>query len=1548
MVDGESEPRQLFTLVDKADADTLLNFLNPPNRRRFRNLQDVLNFDGVINDRIDFIDCVSTKYNVTPLMVASGKGSFEKVKILLVHGANPNKQCLTRDTALNLAVHRQKYHIVDLLLQYNANPNIPNQSGKTALHRAVASYNDENANHIQTLLLAGSDLYMEDKNQRIPIDEAALTNKPEIMNCLLMYDRNLIHKCYKACVIAARLGHDDCLKVLLDYGYDVKMVDRTHTTPLHVAVRSLKMSTTQLLVAYGADINVANNRGETPLSIAEYLAPEQQQIFVNILQKTNRIERIAHPELLLYTSGNSQVSAISYAYPLLQSHSNWTLDSDEYRSRTTPGSSVQNLLEPSNGTYWACPQPKDAWVIFDLKHQYNINGLRLIGCDNASTPKEGRIDVSNAFNGPWLKVKVFQCPIGNRNIHDIFFQPVKTRFVRIFITENYGAADIRIQGIGLYGVDMQLVNLLKEFKLEESLNALLASGINDLETLDEKRDEVLNSANFVGVNEYFQFKKLIESIKAPKLTYLEWFNQPQSTVMSGKKLQTFSATGDENVTDRVKLEEKNELSPHAVTILLRDLEPIQGRSLVDFSDYSIQQPGRYEIRVVSMERPEIHTPWHKIVVGSKLTDIKPVYEHLYPNNNQLNSLSSETPHFFRKDYNSLDRQPEDTNQGLFTAIYEPVLDERLASIRSTFYPVKSNIYSFSKKRTPIATEHLIAYKYISEESTSDNNNDDDDDNMTGKITSNQYHPVTHTTHAMTSDNEFRRHKRNGTNESSSTSRRAGQSEKQEAQQRYDSNYENDRPSRSRSYGKQEKNESSGSISRTKLQPKLSQEYKSHQQQQQSSINTGSESENEQFTGKRINNSIQPINRSKHRTNFNQSSPREKEKNEHHNPYDNRTFDQNIQTLDSQDDEITYQGQVSPYTSNYLTPTKYRVKSRPALSSHTYNSDTVTYTNVIVPSSYNRTPSIPRYEQPKSSTSTTGHKTKQNTSTKCPRSIILEDWEHSDEWGEYTMPATNQHERYLTPTRFREASKNQLKQKQRPKSLSQSYSTDNSDSANDSDDSINGVIDKTKLNNGKRQVPLYSALDDKQYHIQGGDLSVRPVIPEEKNLYNYIPTHTELTFKAVVQGPGKLYALQRADQVINRIKQKDQNTLQKSTSGDSLLSKKNNETHINHSPRLHPAGESLIVNDNNPQRNREEPIVTMPDKKNNDHLIYDDQKPVSAGKSTIYESNSPINVPQNVPQTLYSPTNETKDQRKASVIANQPSHGYGLYESIDSPSPILSPKNTTSQNSQVQISDERYNFGPSPSNPIYLQHGKQISRETIEEDEQEENDGNHSIYQVLGQSPVNNGSNRINRNGRLQQREPQSHQDEESPYADADPPLTLLTNAETNTSDSLQGYNIPKSRYYRSFETTPSYDERRTTSTSVKQHDRVYENTYDPKLKSNYVNRESSVYDNAQDTQSRTSFSSHVRPGAISSTDPDIETPPSHTNKRISDYDEQAQSSSVIESLPQQYNTSDQQQQPQQSHHPTRYESNRTISSQYSNSDKSNVSKIDNKKKNKKK
>lgn len=99
---------------------------------------------------------------------------------------------------------------------------------------------------------------------------------------------------------------------------------------------------------------------------------------------------------------------------------------------------------------------------------------------------------------------------------------MKTRFVRIFVIDNHGGDDIRINGVGFYGVDMRLVAILRDYGLEGSLPGLLShvrtktdenqartfqifQGINDLEALDEKRDEILNSSVGRRRNERFSF-----------------------------------------------------------------------------------------------------------------------------------------------------------------------------------------------------------------------------------------------------------------------------------------------------------------------------------------------------------------------------------------------------------------------------------------------------------------------------------------------------------------------------------------------------------------------------------------------------------------------------------------------------------------------------------------------------------------------------------------------------------------------------------------------------------------------------------------------------------------------------------------------------------------------------------------------------------------------------------------------------------------------------------------------------------------------------------
>ena len=97
------------------------------------------------------------------------------------------------------------------------------------------------------------------------------------------------------------------------------------------------------------------------------------------------------------------------------------------------------------------------------------------------------------------------------------------------------------------------------------------------------------------------------SISATQLTFLTWLDSPVRIVTAGERFPTFSVVADEDATDRVRLEEQSrpaeafsinahdsgryvlgEHHPTRTTVSVKDLEPIQDRSLVDFSQYIIQ------------------------------------------------------------------------------------------------------------------------------------------------------------------------------------------------------------------------------------------------------------------------------------------------------------------------------------------------------------------------------------------------------------------------------------------------------------------------------------------------------------------------------------------------------------------------------------------------------------------------------------------------------------------------------------------------------------------------------------------------------------------------------------------------------------------------------------------------------------------------------------------------------------------------------------------------------------------------------------------------
>lgn len=248
------------------------------------------------------------------------------------------------------------------------------------------------------------------------------------------------------------------------------------------------------------------------------------------------------------------------------------------------------------------------------------------------------------------------------NKNDFFFPPLKTRFLRVIIRNNYGGDDIRVQGIGFYGVDTRLVNLLQAHGLERSLNTLLASvrsaqvgSERDFLHLGNQRSRSIgwtSSRNFEFISEWWwRFSNGVQhsfDLHSRTAIYLwmiifdSWTWRNHSDVSHricclsscGDLSNSFSVSTDLSRLARSSANNSHcwqhvqnvhcdrwwrsdgsreirrttyvksvslvvqmrslacllivETSPQARTVMLRDLEPIQDYSLVDFPDYIVK------------------------------------------------------------------------------------------------------------------------------------------------------------------------------------------------------------------------------------------------------------------------------------------------------------------------------------------------------------------------------------------------------------------------------------------------------------------------------------------------------------------------------------------------------------------------------------------------------------------------------------------------------------------------------------------------------------------------------------------------------------------------------------------------------------------------------------------------------------------------------------------------------------------------------------------------------------------------------------------------
>ncbi len=208
-----------------------------------------------------------TGENLTELMSAASLGDVEGMNRIMARGGDVNSVSNHGKTALMLAAGQGHLMATHILIARGAKVNIKDRNGTTAL---IAAATNDHPDCVQVLLANGADPTLRDANGSSAFRNAVFFRFERVVEVLLKHkDKFLPDERSEAMLMAAALGYDNILTMMLDSGFNVNIVGFQGRTPLMAAVEFNHPRTVALLLQRGADTSHADVESNTPLDIAQ-------------------------------------------------------------------------------------------------------------------------------------------------------------------------------------------------------------------------------------------------------------------------------------------------------------------------------------------------------------------------------------------------------------------------------------------------------------------------------------------------------------------------------------------------------------------------------------------------------------------------------------------------------------------------------------------------------------------------------------------------------------------------------------------------------------------------------------------------------------------------------------------------------------------------------------------------------------------------------------------------------------------------------------------------------------------------------------------------------------------------------------------------------------------------------------------------------------------------------------------------------------------------------------------------------------------------------